>query len=82
MEGSVSGATSLCFLFVYEISWGAAEWICAKFTRKTCLIPCSDEFEGQGHQEQKGHFLALSDACVRFMFGETFLASGLKFNFG
>jgi len=26
---------------------GAAERICVKFTRKTCLVPRSDEFEGQ-----------------------------------
>ena len=33
--------------------------------------------KGQGHQEQKWHFLALSAACVcvLFMFGKTFLAS-------
>jgi len=29
---------------------GTAERICAKFTRKTCLIPCSDEFECQGQR--------------------------------
>jgi len=29
---------------------GTAEWICAKFTRKTCLVLRSDEFECQ---EQK-----------------------------
>jgi len=27
---------------------GIAELICDKFTRKTCLVPRSDEFEGQG----------------------------------
>jgi len=34
---------------------GTAERICAKFTRKTCLVPRSKEFEcqGQSHQEQK-----------------------------
>jgi len=55
-EGSVCGTVSLWFfLFVYEMSRGTAEWICAKFTRKMCLIPCSDEFEGQsqGNQGQK-----------------------------
>jgi len=41
-EGSVFGA--VC---VWNIS-GTVERICAKFTRKTCLIPRSDEFEGQG----------------------------------
>jgi len=40
-------------LFVYasNIS-GTAEWICAKFTRKTCLAPCSDEFECQGQRSR------------------------------
>ena len=27
---------------------GMTEWICTKFTRKTCFVPHSDEFEGQG----------------------------------
>jgi len=35
------------------------------------LVPRSDEFQGQGHQGQKRHFLALSAACVRFMFLKT-----------
>jgi len=49
-EGAVFGAISLCFLFVYEIyrDSGTAERIYAKFTRKTCLVPRSDEFEGHG----------------------------------
>jgi len=29
---------------------GTAERICAKFTGKTCLVPRSDEFEGQGQR--------------------------------
>jgi len=29
-----------------------AELICAKFTRKTCLVPRSDEFKGQGQFQQ------------------------------
>ena len=37
-------------LFVY------GEWICTKFTWKTCLVPRSDEVEGQGHQGQKTTF--------------------------
>ena len=46
-EGSVFGGVSLwVFRCVLNIS-GTAERICAKFTRKTCLIPRSDEFEGQ-----------------------------------
>jgi len=68
-------ALSVTFLFVYEISRevgeGTAERICAKFTQKTCLGPCLDEFEGQGqrskgqgHQGQKRHFSALwQTAC-------------------
>ena len=33
--------------FLADIS-GTAERFCAKFTRKTCLVPRSDDFEGQG----------------------------------
>jgi len=40
------------FVSVWNIS-GTTEKICAKFTRKTCLVHRSDEFEGQGHQGQK-----------------------------
>jgi len=46
------GAVSLCFLFVYEISWGTTEQICTKFPWKTCFVPCSDEFEGQGQRSR------------------------------
>ena len=47
MEDSVLGATGLCFFVcVLNIS-ELAERICAKFTRKTCFVPCLDEFEGQ-----------------------------------
>jgi len=64
----------LCY-FMYEVSRGSAERICTKFTQRTCLVPRSDEFEGQGHKVQKRHFLALSAACVHFMFGKTSLTS-------
>jgi len=37
------------FVCVWNIS-GTNEWICDKFTRKTCLVPCSDEFECQGQR--------------------------------
>jgi len=48
--GSLFGAVSLCFfVFVRNISQ-TAERICAKFTRKTCLVPRLDEFEGQGQR--------------------------------
>jgi len=68
------------FLFVYEP--GTAERICAKFTRKTCLVPRSDEFEGLKIKGQRSRspgtrttFSALSAACVRCVFGKTSLAS-------
>ena len=48
-----------CFLFVCEILSGTAERICAKFTRKTCLVPRSDEFEGQDRQGQKNCIFSL-----------------------
>ena len=68
-EGFVFGAISLWFFVcVWNIS-GTAKRICAKFTRKRCLVPRSDEFEG--HQGQKRHFLALLMACVQFVFGKT-----------
>ena len=58
---------------------GTAERICAKFTWKTCSIPRSDEFEGQCQRSRsqgtKWHFSVLLAACMRFMFGETPLAS-------
>jgi len=39
---------------------GTAEWICAKFTQKTCLVPRSDEFNSQRSRSQgtKTAFLA------------------------
>ena len=57
---------------------GIPEWIYAKLTWETCLVPRSDEFEGQGQRSpgtKKWHFSALSVACVWFMFGKTSLAS-------
>jgi len=42
---------SVFLVCVWNIS-GTAERICAKFTRKTCLIPRSDEFEGQGKRSK------------------------------
>jgi len=51
-------------------------------TRKTCLVPRSDEFEGQGQRskikiitDKNGILSALSAACVRFVIGKTSLAS-------
>ena len=59
-EGSVFSAVSLWFFVcVWNIS-GTAERTCTKFTRKTCLVPHSDVFEGQGQRSrspgQKQHF--------------------------
>jgi len=45
-------ALSVTFVCVWNIS-GTGELICDKFTWKTCLVPRSDEFEGQG-QSLKG----------------------------
>jgi len=45
-------APSVFFLFVYEISRERAERIPAKVTRKRCLVPRSDEFEGQGQRSR------------------------------
>ena len=66
-------APSVCGVFfrVRNIS-GTAERICAKFTRKTCLVPRWDEFEGQGQRSRsqrtkKRHFSAISVACVWFV---------------
>ena len=78
-EGSVFGAVSLwVFVCVWNIS-GTAERICAKFTRKTCLVHRSDEFKDQGQRSRspgtKTAFFGLSATCVRFMFGKTSLAS-------
>ena len=42
--------TSL-FVCISNIS-RIAERICAKFTRKTCLVHRSDEFEGQGQRSK------------------------------
>jgi len=50
-EGSIFGTVRLrVFLFVYEISRGTTERICAKFRRKTCLVLRSDELECQGQR--------------------------------
>jgi len=51
-EGSVFGAISLWFFVcVWDIS-GTAERICTKFRGKTCLVPHSEEFEGQGRRSR------------------------------
>ena len=73
------GAVSLffVFLFVYEIyreplsrfapnSHGRRVWSPAGTSLKV-------KVNGQGYQEQKRHFSAISAACVRSMFGKTSL---------
>ena len=50
-EGSVFDAVCDFFACVWNIS-AAAERICAKFSRKTCLVPRSDEFECQGERSK------------------------------
>jgi len=82
-EGSVFGAISLCFLFVYEISLeqltrfvpnsnGRRVW---SLTRTHLKV----KVKGQGHNRQKWYFLALLVACMQFMFGKTCLASSLNY---
>ena len=70
-----------CCLWLFLCVWnifGTAEWICAKFTEKTCWVPCSYEVECQGQRSRspgtkKEHFLALWwPACG--LFSKTSLA--------
>ena len=49
-EGSVFGTVTVVFC-VWNIL-GTAERICAKLTRKTCLVPPSDKYEGQGQRSK------------------------------
>ena len=66
----------MVFCLCMKYLLGTTELICAKFTLKMCLVPHSDEFEGQRSRSpgtKKRHFWALSAACVRFMFGKTSL---------
>jgi len=59
------------FVCVWNVS-GTAERICAKFTRKTCLVPRLDELEGQGQgrQGQKGIFQPFQSPVCGFCFVE------------
>jgi len=50
-QGSVFGTVCDLFVCVWNIS-GSVEWTCAKFTRKTWLVPRSDQFEGQGQRSK------------------------------
>ena len=51
-EGSVFGAVSLWFFVCVWNTPGTAERICAIFTRKTCLVPRSEDFESQGQRSK------------------------------
>ena len=77
--GSVLVPSVCGFLCVWNIS-GTAERICSKFTWKTCLVPRSDEFEGQGHQGQKRHFSALRRPACSFCLAKTSLVSFFLLN--
>jgi len=69
----------VAFLFVWNISV-TDERICAKFTRKTCLIPCSDEFEGQRSKvkvtrNKNGIFGSISAACMQLLHSDAWIES-------
>jgi len=75
-------ALSVTFVFVcvWNIS-GTAERICAQFTRNTCLVPRSDEFEDQGQmskvkvtRDKKRHFMPFRRPACVWMFCKTSLA--------
>ena len=69
---------SVCGIFLFLDEYLGNCWT---DMRQIHTVPRSDEFEGQGQQGQKTAFLALSEACVQFMFGKTSLASSLFINF-
>jgi len=48
---------------VWNIS-GTIERICTKFTQKICLIPCSDEFEGQMSRSPGTKTAVFGGLCV------------------
>jgi len=50
MFGKTFLASRFCLCMKYL--GGTAEWICTKFTRKTCFVPRSDEFEGQSQSSR------------------------------
>ena len=59
--GEIGETRSILGTHIRQSMAGTAERICTKFTRKTCLVLCSDELEcqsqkskvRQGHQGQK-----------------------------
>jgi len=58
VEGSVFGAVSLCFLFVYEIFPELLNGFAPNShgRRVCCLTNLNVKVKCQGHQEQKQHF--------------------------
>jgi len=77
-------APSVCWLLsVYEISREPLSGLAPNYGgRRVWSFPGTSlkvkdsrsTVKGQGHHGQKRHFSALSEACVRFMFGKTSLA--------
>jgi len=81
-ESSVFGAVSLWFLYVcMKCLWNRWTDLRQIHTEDAFgpslgqVWKSKSKVKGQGHQGQKRHFLALSAACVRFMFRKTSLAS-------
>ena len=48
--GEIGETRSILGTCIRQWMAGAGEWICAKFTQKTCLVLCSDELECQGQK--------------------------------
>jgi len=77
------GAMSVTFFSVHEISREQLNWF-APSSQEDVFDPwlgrvwrSRSKVKGHGLQEQKLHFSAVSTACMRFMFGETSLASSV-----
>ena len=58
--------------------WGTAEQICDKFTRKTCLVSRSDEFEGYVQFQRPAYGLCMEKhlCSIKFFFAHCVLARG------
>jgi len=61
-------ALSVTFLFVFFVCYSnisrTAELICTKFTGKTCLVHCSDEFECRGQTSRSSGTKTLNSAIT------------------
>jgi len=72
-------ALSVTFLFMNQISPeplnGFAQNSHGRRVWSLAWRSLNVKVKGQGHQGQKTEFLALSVACVQFLFGKTALAS-------